>query len=101
MVTNSTTSILAAIAHFVKKDYECAITLAAAGEGQVKEKTSNHLFRLIRAKFSADEDDTSRVRDGFRGNVRSRIHRFSVPNVSAHRRTDRTDVHCCEDGDEQ
>ncbi|MBB4370107.1 hypothetical protein GGD63_002900 [Bradyrhizobium sp. cir1] len=47
--------ILAALEHFEKKDYECAITLAAAGEGQCKEKTTTHLFRLIRAKFSADE----------------------------------------------
>jgi len=47
--------ICAAIEHFHKKDYECAITLAGAAEGQVKEKTSRHLFRLIRNKFSADE----------------------------------------------
>ena len=47
--------ILAAIEHFEKKDYECAITLAAAGEGQCKEATTAHLFKLIRAKFSADE----------------------------------------------
>lgn len=47
--------ILAAIEHFEKKDYECAITLAAAGEGQCKEATTTHLFKLIRAKFSADE----------------------------------------------
>ena len=47
--------ILAALEHFEKKNYECAITLAAAGEGQCKEKTTTHLFRLIRAKFSADE----------------------------------------------
>jgi hypothetical protein len=47
--------ICAAIEHFEKKDYECAITLAGAAEGQVKEKTTSHLFRLIRAKFSSDE----------------------------------------------
>jgi hypothetical protein len=47
--------ICAAIEHFHKKDYGCAITLAGAGEGQVKEKTSNHFFRLIRSKFSSDE----------------------------------------------
>jgi hypothetical protein len=45
----------AAIDHFHRKDYECAITLAGAAEGQIKEKSSNHLFRLIRAKFSKDE----------------------------------------------
>jgi hypothetical protein len=47
--------LVAAIEHFHKKDYECAITLAAAAEGQVKEKTTNHLFRLIRKKFSPEE----------------------------------------------
>jgi hypothetical protein len=47
--------LAAAIEHLHKKDYECAITLAGAAEGQVKEKTTTHLFRLIRAKFSADE----------------------------------------------
>jgi hypothetical protein len=36
--------ISAAIDHFEKKDYECAITLAGAAEGQIKEKTLNHLF---------------------------------------------------------
>lgn len=46
---------VAAIEHFHKKDYECAITLAGAAEGQIKEKTTNHLFRKIRAKFSSDE----------------------------------------------
>jgi hypothetical protein len=46
--------IVAAIEHLHKKDYECAITLAGAAEGQVKEKT-NHLFRLILKKFSSDE----------------------------------------------
>jgi hypothetical protein len=38
--------ISAAIDHFEKKDYECAITLAGAAEGQIKEKTLNHLFRV-------------------------------------------------------
>jgi hypothetical protein len=52
---SSRRQISAAIEHFEKKDYECAITLAAAGEGQIKEKTASHLFRLIRAKFSAVE----------------------------------------------
>jgi hypothetical protein len=41
--------------HFEKKDYECAITLAGAAEGQIKEKTLNHLFRLMRAKWPSDE----------------------------------------------
>jgi hypothetical protein len=47
--------ILAAIEHFDKKDYECAITLAGAGENQIKEDSKLHLFQLIRAKFSSDE----------------------------------------------
>jgi|SRR5262249_2173950 len=47
--------ICAAIEHFHKKDYECAITLAGAAEGQVKEKKKNHLFRLILKSFSSDE----------------------------------------------
>jgi hypothetical protein len=47
--------IIAAIEHLHKKDYECAITLASAAEGQVKEKTTNHLFRLILKHFSSDE----------------------------------------------
>jgi hypothetical protein len=46
---------IAAIEHFHKKDYESAITLAGAAEGQIKEKTTTHLFRLIRQKFSGDE----------------------------------------------
>jgi hypothetical protein len=46
---------IAAIEHLHKKDYECAITLAGAAEGQVKEKTITHLFRLILKRFSSDE----------------------------------------------
>jgi len=30
------------------KDYECAITLASAGEGQLPESTKEYLFRLLR-----------------------------------------------------
>jgi hypothetical protein len=52
---SSMRQIIAAIQHFYKKDYECAITLAGAGEGQIKEKTSTHLFRLIRSRFSGEE----------------------------------------------
>ena len=52
---SSLRQILAVIAHFHKKDYECAITLAGAGEGQIKEKTFTHLFRLIRSRFSAED----------------------------------------------
>jgi hypothetical protein len=44
--------ISAAIDHFEKQNYECAITLAAAGEGQIVERSTGHFFRVIRAKFS-------------------------------------------------
>jgi len=47
--------IVAAIDHFHRKNYECAVTLAAAGEGQVKETTTTHFFRVIRSKFSAKD----------------------------------------------
>lgn len=47
--------IVAAIEHLHRKSYECAITLAGAAEGQTKEKTKDHLFRLILKKFSSDE----------------------------------------------
>jgi len=50
--------IVAAIEHLHKKGYECAITLAGAAEGQVKEQTTTHLFRLILNKFSSDEANT-------------------------------------------
>jgi hypothetical protein len=45
--------ISAAIDHLEKNNYECAITLAAAGEGQIVEKSIGHFFRVMRAKFSA------------------------------------------------
>jgi hypothetical protein len=47
--------IIAAIGHFHNGAYDIAITLAGAGENQVEEKTTTHLFKLIRAKFSKDE----------------------------------------------
>jgi hypothetical protein len=47
--------IVAAIEHFHNKDYECAITLAGAAEGQIPERTSTHLFRVIRRRFSREE----------------------------------------------
>lgn len=46
---------IAAIGHLHSKDYECAITLAGAAEGQVKESSTAHLFRQILKRFSADE----------------------------------------------
>jgi hypothetical protein len=43
--------ICAAITHFHAGDYECAITLAAAGEGQVPESMKTYLFRLLKEKL--------------------------------------------------
>ncbi len=45
----------AAIAHFHKGNFECAITLAGAAEGQVPSSDPLYLFKLIRQKFSGDE----------------------------------------------
>jgi hypothetical protein len=47
--------IVAAIEHFHKKQNECAITLAGAAEGQIKERTTTHLFRLMLKYFKSDE----------------------------------------------
>jgi len=47
--------IVAAIEHFHKSQYECAITLAGAAEGQIKEKATTHFFRVILKHFSSDE----------------------------------------------
>ncbi|MCK1542033.1 hypothetical protein IVB12_08630 [Bradyrhizobium sp. 179] len=43
--------ICAAIKHFQNGEYECAITLAAAGEGQVPESMKSYLFRLLKEKL--------------------------------------------------
>lgn len=43
--------ICAAIKHFQNGEYECAITLAAAGEGQVPENMKSYLFRLLKEKL--------------------------------------------------
>jgi hypothetical protein len=43
--------ITAAIVHFEKKDYECAITLAGAAEGELPtNKASKHLFHELRVR---------------------------------------------------
>lgn len=49
--------ILMAIKCMDSVDYECAITLAGAAEGQIDEKqipedTKPHLFRVLRSKFA-------------------------------------------------
>jgi hypothetical protein len=51
--------ILMAIKCTDSVDYECAITLAGAAEGQIDEKqisegTRPHLFRVLRAKFAPE-----------------------------------------------
>jgi hypothetical protein len=45
---SSMRQILAAIEHFHKQELECAITLAAAGEGQCPESMKDYFFRLMR-----------------------------------------------------
>jgi len=52
--------ILMAIRCIDSVDYECAVTLAGAAEGQIDDKliptdTEPHLFRVIRKYFSSDE----------------------------------------------
>ena len=53
--------IIAAIDHLHKKELECAITLAGAAEGQLPEKRTDYLFRLLKKVFS--HDDLNLVRD--------------------------------------
>ncbi len=45
----------AAIEHLHKNQLECAITLAAAAEGQLPETTIEYLFRLLR-RLAPDDD---------------------------------------------
>ncbi len=47
--------IQAAIAHMHKKEFECAITLAGAAEGQLPESTKEYMFRLLK-KVMPGED---------------------------------------------
>lgn len=47
--------IKAAIEHLHKGQLECAITLAAAGEGQLPESTVEYLFRLLQ-RLKPQED---------------------------------------------
>ena len=44
--------IRAAIGHFHLKQYECAITLAGAGEGQSEANALDHAFNVLKRKFS-------------------------------------------------
>jgi hypothetical protein len=45
----ATRQIQAAIAHFRKDDYECAITLAAAAEGLLPPTDEPHIFSILKA----------------------------------------------------
>jgi hypothetical protein len=47
--------IRAAIGHFELKQYECAITLAGAGESILPENPLMHLFNVLKSKFSGKE----------------------------------------------
>jgi hypothetical protein len=47
--------IKASIIHFHKREYEAAITLAGAAEGQIPEPTMTYLFRLLKRHMSSDE----------------------------------------------
>jgi hypothetical protein len=58
--------ILMAIRCIDSVDYECAVTLAGAAEGQIDEKlipadTELHLFRVIRRYFSSEETNADVV----------------------------------------
>jgi hypothetical protein len=48
---SSMRQILAAIDHLHKQEFEAAITLAAAAEGQIAEGAIRHLFRIMRQKL--------------------------------------------------
>jgi hypothetical protein len=48
---SSMRQILAAIDHLHKQEFEAAITLAAAAEGQITEGAIRHLFRIMRQKL--------------------------------------------------
>ena len=47
---SSLRQIKAAIAHLHKEEFEAAMTLAAAAEGQISEGIVEHLFRLLRRR---------------------------------------------------
>jgi hypothetical protein len=47
--------IRAAIGHFELKQYECAMTLAGAGESILPENPLMHLFNVLKGKFSGKE----------------------------------------------
>jgi hypothetical protein len=58
---SSMRQILAAIDHLHKQEFEAAITLAGAAEGQILEGPIQHLFRIMRRKLP--KSDHNRVRN--------------------------------------
>ncbi len=53
----ATRQIQAAIVHFWKDDYECAITLAAAAEGLLPPTDEPHIFSLLKASPLFEKGD--------------------------------------------
>src|SRR5882757_9738059 len=47
--------IRAAIGHFEQKQYECALTLAGAGESILPDNPLMHLFNVLKGKFTGKE----------------------------------------------
>ncbi len=47
--------IRAAIGHFEMKQYECAMTLAGAGESILPDNPLMHLFNVLKGKFTGKE----------------------------------------------
>jgi hypothetical protein len=47
--------VRAAIEHFNKDEFECAMTLAAAGEGQLPEKGADFLLRILRLRAPTED----------------------------------------------
>jgi hypothetical protein len=47
--------IRAAIGHFEQKQYECAMTLAGAGESILPDNPLMHLFNVLKGKFTGKE----------------------------------------------
>ena len=71
--------IIAAIAHLHNKQFECAITLAGAAEGQLPETTTQYLFRLL--KKAVAQDELNLVRDWLKhqsGPEKATISEFEV-----------------------
>jgi hypothetical protein len=57
----ATRQIEAAIAHFRKDEYECAITLAAAAEGLLPPTDEPHIFSVLKASPTFESADYNRT----------------------------------------